>query len=127
MLEFFREGGWGMWPVLASELVALGSAALSAGDMETARLRFAIVMTVLVGIASLHATLMDVAAVFSYVQDTTQVPDAQLARVLCLGLMESTRPCGLAGIFVVLSLCLVAVGVQRDGQRYARTGRRFLQ
>jgi hypothetical protein len=121
MLDFFREGGWGMWPVLVFGLVALGSAGRYAWDMEGSRLRFAIVMTVLVAVASIHAMLMDVAAVFSFVQDPERVADSDLARIVFTGLMESTRPGGMAGIFIVLALCLIAVGVQRDGQRQLRT------
>jgi hypothetical protein len=121
MLDFFREGGWGMYPVLVFGLVALASAGRYAWDMESARLRFAVVMTVLVAVASIHAMLTDVAAVFSYVTDPANVADADLTRVVFQGLMESTRPGAMAGIFIVLALCLVAVGVQRDGQRQLRT------
>ncbi len=121
MLDFFREGGWGMWPVLVFGLVALGSAGRYAWDMEGARLRFAIVMIVLVAISSLHAMLTDLAAVFSFVSDPENVADSDLARIVFTGLMESTRPGAMAGLFIVLALCLVAVGVQRDGQRQLRT------
>ena len=82
---------------------------------------FSIVMIVLVAVSSLHAMLTDVAAVFSFVQDPERVADSELTRIVFTGLMESTRPGVMAGIFVVLALCLVAVGVQRDGQRQLRS------
>ena len=120
MLQFFQEGGPGMWPVLVFGLVALASGGRYAWDLEPSRLRFTIVMTVLVAVASLHAMLIDVAAVFSAVRDPERVPDSELSRIVFTGLMESTRPGAMAGIFVVLALCLIAVGVQRDGQRQMR-------
>ncbi len=117
MMRFFVEGGWGMYPVLAFGLAALLSAGRFAWDLEPARLRFAVIMTVLVAVASAHAMLTNVAQVFWYVQDPTRVPDPELARTVFTGLMESTRPGGLAGIFVVLALSAMATGIYRDGQR----------
>jgi hypothetical protein len=58
--------------------------------------------------------------VFAYVRDPENVADSDLTRIVFQGLMESTRPGVMAGIFIVLALCLVAVGVQRDGQRQLR-------
>lgn len=120
MLDFFREGGWGMWGVLVFGLIGLGSAIRYAWDLEPTRIRFVAVMLVTLVCASLHAMLTDVAQVFWYLQSPERVPDAELTRTLITGLMESTRPGGLAGIFLVLALCVLAVGVHRDGARQLR-------
>jgi len=120
MMQFFAEGGWGMWPVLIFGVVAVWSAARYAWDLEPARMRFTLVLVVLDAVASLHAMLTDVAQVFWHVQDRARVPDAELTRTVFTGLMESTRPGGLAGIAIVLALTLVAVGVHREGHRELR-------
>lgn len=120
MIDFFREGGWGMYPVLVFGLVLLGSAGRYAWDLEPARLRFSVVMSLLVITASFHAMLTDVAQVFWYVQSPERAPDDVLARTVLQGLMESTRPGGLAGALVTLALVLIAIGVYRGGRRELR-------
>lgn len=117
MLEFFSEGGWGMWPVLVFGLVMLGSAARYAWDLEPPRLRFVIAMGVLLVCTTAHAMLTDIAAVFSYVSDPARAPADELGRIVLTGLMESTRPGVLGGALLTLSLVMVAVGVYRDGRR----------
>lgn len=120
MLDFFREGGWGMFPVLVFGLVLLATAARYAWDCEPARLRFAIAMSVLLVVTITHAMLSDLAAVFSFVQDSERVADDQLARIVFTGLMESTRPGAFGGALLILALVLVAVGVYRGGRRELR-------
>ena len=120
MLEFFREGGFGMWGVLVFGLAALAGAARYAWDLDPSRLRFSAVMTIAVAAASCHAMLIDAAQVFWFLEDPERVADAELTRVLLTGLKESTRPGGLGGIFVVLALVLMAVGIHRDGQKQRR-------
>ena len=120
MLDFFREGGWGMYPVLVFGLVLLVSAGRYAWDLEPARLRFSVVMSLLVLAASAHAMLTDVAQVLWYVQSPERAPDAELVRTVFTGLMESTRPGGLGGALVTLALVLIAIGVYRGGRRELR-------
>lgn len=120
MLQFFREGGWGMWPVLVFGLVMLVTAARYAWDFEPARLRFVVATAAVVIVAMTHAMLTDVAQVFWYVSDPERVSDADLARIVFTGLMESTRPGALGGALVTLALVLVAIGVYRGGRRELR-------
>ena len=61
-----------------------------------------------------HATVTDVAAVFRYFEDPVRAPDGQIARMLLMGLKESTRPAALGGIFLTLVPLLAAVGVYRE-------------
>jgi hypothetical protein len=119
MIEMFREGGWGMWPILVFGLVSLVSAARYAWDMEVARLRFIVLVNVILVVASLHGMLLDVGAVFSHLT-SDGFPQDKLTHVLLVGLKESTRPGAFAGILIVLSLCFVAVGLYRDQQRQLR-------
>jgi len=116
MMSFFVEGGWGMWPVLVFGLVLLGTAGRFAWDGEPARLRFALAVAATLLVAMTHAMLTNVAAVFWYVQDPERAPDAELARTVFTGLMESTRPGALGGALLTLGLVLVAVGVYRAGR-----------
>ncbi len=120
MIDFFREGGFGMYPVLVFGLVLLVSAGRYAFDGEPVRLRFAVAMCFVVGLASLHGMLTDVAAVFSYVQDPVRAPDSELTRIVFTGLMESTRPGALGGALLALAAALLAVGVYRAGARELR-------
>lgn len=120
MGQFFLEGGWGMFPVTAFGVVMILAAARFAFDGEMLRLRFVGAMGVVLSAAMIHAMLTNVAAVFSYVQDPTRVPDSDLLRTICLGFMESTRPGALGGAMLVLALVLVAVGTSRSTARELR-------
>jgi hypothetical protein len=120
MLQFWIEGGWGMFPVTAFGVVMVLAAGRFALDGELVRLRFVGAMGAVLVAAMIHAMLTDVAAVFSYLSDPSRAPDGELARALCTGLMESTRPGALGGALLVLALVLVAVGVSRSTARELR-------
>lgn len=120
MLQFWMEGGWGMFPVTAFGVVMIVAAGRFAFDGELLRLRFVAAMGVVLTAAMMHAMLTDVAAVFSYLSDADRVPDGQIGRILVTGLMESTRPGALGGALLVLALVLVAVGVSRGTARELR-------
>jgi hypothetical protein len=112
--EFMREGGWGMWPVLLLGLVALASATRYAIRPERLCLRFVAVLWLTLLTAVAHATVTDLAAVFRYFEDPGRAPDPQVARLLLVGLKESTRPAALGGIFLTLVPLLAAAGVYRE-------------
>ncbi|MDQ3037466.1 MAG: hypothetical protein M3Y87_34040 [Myxococcota bacterium] len=120
LLQFFVEGGWGMWPVLVFGLVMLASAGRYAWDLEPARLRFVVATAAIVIVAMSHAMLSNVAAVLWYVSDPERAPDTELTRTVFTGLMESTRPGLLGGALLLVALVLVAVGVYRGGVRELR-------
>lgn len=116
MLDFFVEGGWGMWPTLALGLVMLGSAAKYSNEPHPARLRFLAAVGITLTVAMTHAMLTGVAATLWYVQDPERAPDAQFWRVLATGLKESSRAGAMGGAFLVLALVLVCVGLYREGR-----------
>jgi hypothetical protein len=127
MMEFFAEGGWGMWPVLVIGMVLIASAGRYAFDREPVRMRFIAILswTYLAFIAM--ATLTDVATVLWAVssEDTSGenwAGDKRL-RIFLEGMKECTRP-GVMGLaFLCVALVLVCIGVYRSGLRELRAAR----
>ncbi len=117
MLEFFHEGGWGMYPVLVLGLMLVFSAGRYMLDGEPVRLRFigALSLTHLVFIVT--GLTSDVAKVFWFLHNPERVPDAQLWRILFEGLKESSRPVLLGFPLLGLALTLVTIGVYRVANR----------
>lgn len=112
-VEFMREGGWGMWPVLLLGLATLASAARYMARPERFCLPFIAALWVTLVVAVAHATVTDVAAVFRYLEEPARAPDGQVTRLLMMGLKESTRPAALGGIFLTLAPLFVAGGIYR--------------
>jgi len=110
---FMREGGWGMWPIGILGVVALAAAARYMARPERFSLSFVAAMWVTLLVTVAHATLTDVAAVLAHAEDPARAPDAMLARILMVGLKESTRPGVFGGIFLTLVPLFVAVGIYR--------------
>lgn len=115
-MEFMLEGGWGMWPILLFGLVALGSAGRYGVSPGRTSLRLVAILWLTLLATVAHATVTDLAAVFSYFERTADA-EASLVRVLFTGLKESTRPAALGGIFLTLVPLLAAIGVHRDAHR----------
>lgn len=117
LLEFFREGGWVMWPILVFGMVTLGAAGRFAQKPEMKALRFIGSMATLTLVATFHGTLADVAAVFRALSDEKRIPDAEITRTAFAGFMECTRP-GLLGVFLLMLACLfVAIGMLRADKK----------
>jgi hypothetical protein len=114
-VEFMREGGWGMWPVLLIGLVSLGVAIRYAARPERLHFRFAAALWLTLLVAVAHASLTDVAAVLGYFDDPGRAADSEIPRLIIRGLKESTRPAVLGGIFLTLVPLLAAVGIYREG------------
>jgi len=114
-VEFMREGGWGMWPVLLIGLVSLGAAIRYAARPERLWFGFAAALWVTVLVCVVHASVTDVAAVLGYFDDPGRATDSEIPRLIIRGLKESTRPAVLGGIFLTLVPLLAAVGIYRQG------------
>jgi hypothetical protein len=112
--DFMHEGGWGMWPVLLLGLVSLASATLYAVRPGRSSLPFVAALWLTLLTAVVHASVTDLAAVFRYFEDPVRAPDSQIARLLLVGLKESTRPAALGGIFLTLVPLLAAAGIYRE-------------
>ena len=119
MIEFFMEGGWGMWPVLVFGMVTLGAAGRFMRNPETPQLKFVAAMALATAVMTIHATWMDVSMVFKALSDPQRVPDADLTRTLFVGLMESTRPGTLSGTLLTLASLFVAIGFLRAQKKAA--------
>jgi hypothetical protein len=117
MVNFFLEGGWGMYPVLVMGCLLVGAGFRYARDGEPIRLRFITALSLALVVTMIHATWTSIAMVFRFLES---VPEAEFRRTLMTGLMESTRPIFLGGSLLALALTLVAVGAYRSGQRELR-------
>jgi hypothetical protein len=120
MLEFFIEGGWAMWPILIFGMVMVGAAVRFAQRPELGQLRFIKAMGLTTGMATVHATWLDVGSVFRFLEEPSRAPDAEFHRILVTGLKESTRPGSLGALLLMLGCLFVAVGLLRAGRAGAR-------
>lgn len=116
MIEFFKEGGWGMWPILVLGLVTMGAAARFALKPERRQIGFLAAIALATLISIVHATWTDFSAVFGALGDEKLTSDAMMPRILAEGLKESTRPGAMGGSFLTLAAILVAVGMLRMGR-----------
>jgi hypothetical protein len=112
-MEFIREGGWGMWPVLLFGSIAVGAAVRYAIRPSPRALAFTAAMWLTCFVSIGHGMLTNVAAVFSYLEDSARAPDAQFWRILMTGLKEASRPGALGGVFLTLAPLCIAVGLLR--------------
>ncbi len=113
MIEFFKEGGWGMWPILILSLVTVGAAARFAAKPNRRQIGFLGAMALATLVSIFHATWTDIGSVFGALSDESVVKEADMSRVLAMGLKESTRPGAMGGTFLTLAAILVAVGMLR--------------
>jgi hypothetical protein len=121
--EFWREGGWGMYPTMVLGFVTLIAAARFAWVPERRRLGFILAIWATTLAQILHATLTDFAAVFHALTEK-QLYEASLqsepaipTRIMFEGFKECTRPGILGGVFLILALLFVAIGVNRAATR----------
>jgi hypothetical protein len=117
MVQFFVEGGWGMYPVLILSIVLVGSAGRYAVDREAVRLRFICVVALALMAFIAGSLVANVAAVFKYLASPEDVPDAMYLRILAEGLKESLRPAMLGFPLLGVALILVSIGVYRAEAR----------
>jgi hypothetical protein len=120
MMNFFLEGGFGMFPVLAVGLVVLYASIRYLVDGEPVRLRFILALVLAQMALVIQASVADVAAVL---KNAIHAEPQVFPRLLVAGLKESTRPALLGFGLLSLSLILVAIGVYRVGQRELRAAR----
>jgi hypothetical protein len=112
MMDFFKEGGFGMWPILVLGVILLVVAVRFAVRPDRQQLGFLGALAAAVVVATIHATWTDLGAVFGYFADAHHA-DAPVTRALMEGLKESTRPGSFGGGILTLSLIFVAVGAAR--------------
>lgn len=113
MIEFFKEGGFGMWPILFMGLACVVSAGLFAWKPDLKRLGFIGAMGLATLFATVGATLTDVGTVCHAVANDERFAEKDKPAIFLQGMKESTRP----GVFGTTVLCvaalLVAAGMSR--------------
>ena len=116
MGEWFRLGGWGMYPILLVGLISLGSAAYYAarGDARTRGMIDALSRSLVWFTAT--AVTTDLITVLFYVKGL-DTRDGGHLKILYEGLGESLTPLVMGGAFLALIWALVAVGQRRSDQR----------
>jgi uncharacterized membrane protein YqhA len=122
MIEFFKEGGWGMWPILVIGVILVVSSGRYAIDREPVRLRFVTVLSFghLAFIAG--AVLTDMATVL-WAVSAEGLSEEIRTRILLEGMKESTRPGVLGLLLLGVALVLVSIGVYRAGLSELRAAR----
>lgn len=112
MLEFMREGGWGMWAVL---LVAVGSAVAAVSRRNEGGARTAAAGA----IAAVAFGLLGFATgLYNVLRAVGAAPAAEKTEWLVVGLGEAIHNVALSGIAALL-LVGVAAAVARAGERPA--------
>lgn len=114
MVEFFKEGGWGMWAILFLGLGLLVSAGRFAVKPERRHLGFLGGMALSTIFATLYALSTDLGTVFGVLAGD-RFPDDQLVRVLLQGLKESSRPVTFGSMILTVAALLFAAGMARAG------------
>jgi hypothetical protein len=125
MVNFFIEGGSGMFPVLILGIILVVSSIRYMIDGDPIRLRFFIVLSLALLTATTFAVLTDVSKVMAFLareREPRFAPD-QYLQWLAEGLKESSRPAVLGFGMFGLALDLVAVGYYRVGRRELRAAR----
>jgi hypothetical protein len=116
MMDFFKEGGWGMYPVLVMGLVVVWTSVRYGIDCEPVRLRFITAASLALVVFSLEGVITDVATVL-WAAGEGKFPDMDKPTLLIVGMKESSRP-GIMGLaFLGLGLIAVTIGVYRAGRR----------
>lgn len=116
MVEFFKEGGWGMWAILFIGIVLLVSAGRFAVRPEPRRIGFLAGITVSLIFAAFHGTSIALGTVFGAVgADRVHIPKEDMAAVLLIGLKESSRPVTFATMILTVAALLFSAGMARMG------------
>ncbi|MFO0591055.1 MAG: hypothetical protein U0441_26155 [Polyangiaceae bacterium] len=115
MIEFFKDGGWGMWPILFMGLATLVSAGLYAYRPEARKLGFIIAVGIATLFATAGATITDVGTVCWAIANR-EFPNEERPLVFLQGMRESTRP----GVFGTTILCVAALLVAAGQSRRPR-------
>jgi hypothetical protein len=113
MIEFFKDGGWGMWPILFMGLATLVSAGLYAHKPERRRLGFILAIGIATLFSTIGATLMDVGTVCHAVAGDERFAKEDRPLIFLQGMQESTRPGVFGTTILSVAALLVAAGMSR--------------
>lgn len=117
MLEFFRNGGFSMYPVLVFGLLTLGAAIHFAMRADKKVRNFIEPMYKVVVFSSVTGLLTDLATVCGYLE--SHELGAKFATTCAEGLKESLGPVIMGSSFLALTFLFVAIGQRRLDARLA--------
>lgn len=112
MIDFFKDGGWGMWAILFVGVLLLVSSGRFAHKPEPRRLGLICILALSTLFSMLHTTLLDLGTVFGAVAHEG-IPEQQLLRMFLQGMKECTRPGVFGAMILTVASLLVAVGMSR--------------
>lgn len=118
--EFFRDGGWGMYPTLIFSTLMLGAAVVHAVRPRPRALRVLVAMAVATGASGFLGFSVGVITTFRY---TAETPAGEHSKFAMLGIAESANNVVLALIAIVLAALVTALGSVRangNAQRAAQ-------
>ncbi len=112
--EFFRDGGWGMYPTTLFGILLLAAGVAYAALPERRFVPLLVSLGVVVFGSGCLGCVTGFVSTFRYIQ---QVPEAKQSMTTLLGVSESLNNLVLAFIFIVLSTLIASVGALRLGLR----------
>jgi hypothetical protein len=118
MVEFFRNGGFGMFPVLVLGMLTLAAGGHFAMRAERKTRNFVDVMVKVVLFSACAGLLTNLAATFDYLAHK-DVPADKFSTTLAEGLYESLGPAIMGSAFLALTFLFVAIGQRRLDARTA--------
>ena len=113
MIEFFKEGGFGMFPILFMGLATLVSAGLYAYKPSRRKLGFIVAVGLATLFATVGATLTDIGTVCHAVAGDERFAKEDRPLVFLQGMKESTRPGVFGTTILSVAALLVAAGMSR--------------
>ena len=113
MIDHFKAGGWGMFPILIVGLLSLGAAAAAAATGKPETRRFSLRLGNVVVWMTVVALFTDLMTVFYYLANQPSVS----ANILCQGVAESLNPVIFGAGFLGLTHLLATVAHRREGDR----------
>ncbi|MFO0675704.1 MAG: hypothetical protein U0169_04175 [Polyangiaceae bacterium] len=121
MLESFRDGGWGMWPILVFGLLAIVTAFQFAVRGDTKVLRFVESLAKCVLFASVTGFVTGLIATSRYFQ-THEHPGDEGIRILVQGTAESANDLAFGFAMLTVIHLVLAVGKRRYDARGTSDG-----
>lgn len=114
MSEFFRAGGWGMYPTTLFGVLILGAAVAYALNPERRFVPLLVSMSVVTFGSGVLGCVMGISRTFAVIG---QVPEGEQRAVTLMGISESLNDIVWAFVFIVLAMLIASVGALRLGLR----------
>lgn len=112
MVEFFKNGGFGMWPVLVFGLITVATAGYYAFRAQAQVKGFIEWMSRTVLFASLTGTITGIATTLGYVT-SDKCPRSELTVTTMMGIRESLSNAIMGFAFLTVIFLLTAIGQRR--------------